>query len=90
MAKFEPVELMKDLVAITGEKWVSEVRFTRWADRLEVTNVQKRIAFLTKLKALMVLMPPNVFPDADARYAVLQAAQEAMDKAIELEDEEEP
>ncbi len=81
-------ELMKELVAITGEKWVSASRFTAIADRFGIRNTQNRIVFLTGVKALMRDIPVQVFPGMDARQAILHAAQEALDQAIEKEDEE--
>ena len=81
-------ELMKDLVAITGEKWVSASRFTAIVDRFGIRNTQNRILFLTGIKSLMRDIPVQVFPTMDARQAILHAAQEALDHAIEREDEE--
>ena len=80
-------ELMKELVAITGEKWVSASRFSAIADRFGVSQTQDRIVFLTGIKALMRDIPVQVFPDMDARQAILNAAQDALDHAIEQEDE---
>ncbi len=81
-------ELMKDLVAITGEKWINASRFTAIADRFGILNTQNRIIFLTGVKGLISDIPVQVFPDMDARQAILHAAQEALDRAIEQEDEE--
>lgn len=81
-------ELMKELVAITGEKWVSASRFTAIVDRFGIRSTQNRILFLTGVKTLMRDIPVQVFPDMDARQAILHAAQEALDRAIEQEDEE--
>ena len=42
---------------------------------------------LTGLKSLMRSMPERVFVDADQRQGVLNALQDALDKAIEREEE---
>lgn len=81
-------ELMKELVNITGEKWVSASRFNAMADRFGATDVRTRIAFLAGLKGLVRDMPVKVFTDLDARHAILVAAQEALDAAIDAEEEE--
>lgn len=82
-------ELMKELVNLTGEKWVSPSRFTNLADRLDLDDVQARIIFLTGVKGLLRNMPVKVFEDADARLSILNAVQEALDTLIDLEEEQE-
>lgn len=81
-------ELMKELVTITGEKWVGASRFAGIADRFGARDTQARILFLTGIKGLMRDMPVEVFQDPDARQSILNAAQEALDLAIEMEEEE--
>lgn len=82
-------DLMKELVEITGEKWVGASRFTALADRWELTDAQARITFLTGVRKLLRDMPVKVFQDTDLRDAILQAAQEALDSAIDVEEEQE-
>ncbi len=82
-------ELMKELVTITGEKWVSSSRFTSLADRWRIDDVQARIVFLTGVRGLLRDMPVKVFVDMDVRQSILNAAQEAIDAAIDQEEEQE-
>lgn len=82
-------ELMKDLINITGEKWVSASRFSTMADRWDLRDPQARITFLTGVKALLRDMPVKVFQDPDQRQSIIGAAQEALDAAIDLEEEQE-
>ena len=88
---FEPVQLMKELVAISGEKWVAAGRFSGLADKLGVSGatdgVGACIAFQTAVKALMRDLPIQVFADADVRQSTLNAVQEALDQAIDQEEE---
>ena len=79
--------LMKELVAVTGEKWVSANRFSSLAERFGVRDVTARIAFQTAVRGLLRELPVKVFADGDTRQSVLNAAQEALDLAIELEEE---
>lgn len=79
--------LMQDLVILTGEKWVSASQFAAMADRWGVQNLQARITFLTEIKTLLRAMPVKVFTDADARQSLLNAAQEALDREIAIEEE---
>lgn len=88
---FEPVQLMKELVAISGEKWVSASRFTGLADRLGVSDgangVGASIGFQTAVKVMVRDLPVKVFADADVRQTILNAVQEALDQAIDQEEE---
>lgn len=83
----EPFPLMKDLVMVTGEKWVSAMRFTGLADRHQVQDVGARITFLSAVKGLVRELPPQVFTDPDTRQSILGAAQDALDSAIDQEEE---
>ena len=79
--------LMKELVEITAEKWVSAARFTALADRWGLDDPAARVIFLTGVKRLMRDMPEKVFQDADARLSILNTAQEALDQAIDAEED---
>lgn len=81
--------LMRELIEITSEKWVSSLRFTSLADRWGLSDVKARIVFLTGVKSLLRDMPVKVFVDQDTRQSILDAAQEALDDAISLEEEQE-
>lgn len=83
----KPDELMKELVAVTGERWVGANRFTSLADRFSLTDVGAQIAFHSGTKAMMREMPVKVFPDPETRQSVLDASQGALDQAIEREEE---
>lgn len=80
--------LMKELVDITGEKWVAAARFHALADKTGLADPQGRVVFLTGVRALLRRMPVKVFADADVRQSILDAAQEALDAAIDLEEEQ--
>lgn len=79
-------ELMKELVTLTGEKWVSAARFTSLADRWGLQDPTLRVTFLGGVKDILREMPVQVFEDADVRQSILNAAQEALDAAIDNEE----
>lgn len=81
-----PAALMQDLVAISAEKWVAGSRFTALAQRFGATGVEAQIHFLAGVKQLLRDMPERVFLDLDQRQTVFQAAQDALDMAIDRED----
>lgn len=82
-------DLMRDLVNITGEKWVGAGRFTALADRCGAIEVPIRIVFLTGVTRLLRTIPVQVFTDPEIRLSILHAAQEALDQAIDREEEQE-
>jgi len=83
----EPVALMHEMIAVTGEKWVSALRFTSMAEKQGVHAVGAQIAFLMSTKVMLRELPPKVFPDFESRLAILGAAQDALDAAIDKEEE---
>lgn len=87
VSDFKPAVLMNELITLTGEKWVTGARFTGLAHKLGVDTVGGEIALQTGTKGLLRTMPPKVFPDPDSRQAVLNAVQEALDVAIDKEED---
>lgn len=79
--------LVRELVALTAERWVTGSRFESLAEQLGVPDGAARIGLLTGLKSLLRELPPRVFSDADARQTVLDALQGALDAAIAREEE---
>lgn len=77
--------LMQDLVNVSNEKWVSESRFSALASGHGVESVGARIVFLGGVRAVLKDLPVPMFPDLDARQSVLNAAQLALDAAIDEE-----
>lgn len=83
----QPAVLMNELINVTGEKWVGATRFTGMADKLGVMSVGAQIAFHAATKIMLRDLPPKVFPDPESRQAILNAAQDALDVAIDKEEE---
>lgn len=81
--------LMLDLIAITGDPWVNASRFTEMLDDWKLRDPVARIRLMTGVIQLLRAMPVPVFASLDARQAIIQAAQEALDRAIEAEEEPE-
>jgi type III secretion protein W len=80
-------ELLQDIVSASGERWSNASRFTAIADKYAEAEPTARVSFLTMMKALVKNLPVKVFADADARSNVLDAAQGALDSAIEQEEQ---
>jgi type III secretion protein W len=79
--------MMRDMIAVTGEKWVSAPRFTAMADKQGVHSVGAQIAFHMAIKIMMRDLPPKVFSDLDSRQSILSAAQDALSAAIDKEED---
>lgn len=84
----EPVGLMRSLVDVSAEKWVSAQRFTTLSENCGARAPAPQIHFLTAVKALLREMPVQVFVDSEQRQSLFDAVQGALDTAIDREEEE--
>ncbi|MCD2512849.1 type III secretion system gatekeeper subunit SctW [Comamonas endophytica] len=81
-----PAMLMRSLVDISAEAWISGQRFTDLSENCGAAQVpEAQIQFLTTVRGLMREMPVQVFVDPEQRQLVLDAAQDALDAAIDGE-----
>ena len=87
-APIDSTKLMRDLVSVTGERWVSASRFTGIADTHNVRDLDARIPFLTGVKHMLRDLPVQIYPDTDTRQSILSASQEALDIAIDQEEDQ--
>lgn len=79
--------ITRELLAITSDRWVDASRFTRIAEDLGVqTPPSAGVDFLAGTRAALRDLPPQVYQSAEARDAILDAAQAALDRAIDVEE----
>jgi len=83
----EPLELMKDLVAFTSDRWVVPARMTSLAEKFHVAGLPERLAFHAGTRAVLRQMPVKVFNDAESRLDVLGTAQAVYDETAAAEEE---
>lgn len=83
----EPEALMKRLIGLTGERWITSDRVAGLGRDMGVYDVEANVGFLSRLRGILREMPLKVFTDPESRDRLLSAAQEALDLAIEEEDE---
>ena len=88
LARIEHERPMRELVGLTGESWISEARFTAMARQHGAESAEGRVAFLSGTKAMLRELPVPVFPDTDTRQAHLNAVQDALDIAIDEEEQQ--
>lgn len=86
-APFDATRLAADLVALSGERWLDASRFTRLTEQFGVVEPPAcAVDFLTGARNALKDMPVQVFTAPDARAAVVDAVQSAIDEAIDREE----
>lgn len=88
IVSMSPVALMRSLVDVSAEKWVSAQRFTGLSESSGAREPEPQIHFLTAVKVLLREMPVQVFVDSEQRQTVFGAVQDALDTAIDREEED--
>lgn len=83
----DPLELMKELVAYTSERWVLPARLTAMAERFQVAGLPERLAFHSGVRAILRLMPDLVFDSAESRQGVIETTQKVYDDTVRAEQE---
>ena len=78
--------LMRELVGISAENWISPSRFTSLSEKFGAGDVAPQIVFVKGTKDLLHEMPPQVFNDSEQRFSVFNAVQQALDAAIDREE----
>ncbi|WP_144630575.1 type III secretion system gatekeeper subunit SctW [Bordetella genomosp. 13] len=84
----DATRLMRDLVSVSNEKWVSESRFTSMAMQHGVSSIEGRISFHAGIKTMLRELPVQIYPDSDTRLSIINASQAALDIAIDEEDQQ--
>ncbi len=82
-------ELLRQIVALCNESWLTRERFLQLAALWSGDALADRIRFLTELRRMLGDLPVQIFPDMDARQALLTALQDALDELINREEEQE-
>lgn len=85
---YKDTDLMSDLIKLIESKWVSFEQIEQLAKKLELKDVTEKIAFFRELKYLMSAVPVEVFDSEEHRQTIIDAAQHALDNAVEQEEDE--
>ena len=87
VAPFSPASLTTDLLMISGDRWVDGSRFESLGRSLVVSDdLSAQVSFQTGLRALLRQLPVQVFASMESRQTVIDAAQSALDTAIDREE----
>ena len=79
-------KLLLNLIKTVSGSWISASQFERLASELQVSDGAEMIYFLTGIQHILRELPFKVYTDDATRTAVLDAAQTALDTAIEKEE----
>jgi type III secretion protein W len=85
---FKPTDLLGELLALQVQTWLRPESVTPLPGKLGVREIEREINFLREFKELARSIPLKAYADAEQRPRLLDAIQQAMDSAIEREDEE--
>ena len=80
--------LMGQLLNLVQQQWVTEADFEKIPDAMNVQQLDAQIFALTKVVAMVRMIPEEVFVNDDTKEAIISAAKEGLDSKIEQEAEE--
>jgi type III secretion system TyeA family effector delivery regulator len=84
--RLDTTRLLSGLLTIVGASWVAASQFESLARELGLADGEPTIQFLTAVRGLLSKLPERVYQSDDLRRAVLTAAQDALDAAIDREE----
>lgn len=80
--------LMKEVLPLKDQRFVDSSKFDAIANRLNINDIEAKIYFLRELHAIVRKLPLKIFDDEQNRFRMLTAIQDALDAAIDQEEEE--
>lgn len=79
--------MTRELVSVTGDRWVDGSRFSKISQDLGVHDpAAASVHFLTGARSALRDLPPQIFVSPEARETILDAAQAALDHAIDRDE----
>lgn len=79
--------LMSDILQLKGARFVDGSKITSIAHKLGVHEIEAKIYFLRELHGIVRKLPLKVFAEDQDRQRLIGAVQDALDRAIDEEDE---
>jgi type III secretion protein W len=86
--KISPLDLTTRVLTLKEEKWLRSEQVTKITDQAGVMEIDAQIYFLRELKEFVRLIPLKIYDDLANREKLIDTVQEALDAAIDLEEEE--
>ena len=80
--------LMKQMLKLLDQQWVTEADFGKLLDAIEVVDLEAQIFAMTKIVGLVRMIPEEIFSNIESKQNMQLAAQEYLDSLVESENEE--
>jgi type III secretion protein W len=84
---FRGSDLLKEVLDLQQNKWVRPEQIAALPGKLGIRRLTHEINFLREFKALVHSIPLKAYADPEQRPRFLDAIQQALDEAIEREEE---
>lgn len=86
-AALTPMELLGDMVNLRNENFLGAMHIDCIAAKAKAPDIERQVLFLQELLNMTRNLPVRLFDGEQGRMKVLDAVQEAVDNAIQREDE---
>lgn len=84
---YKTTDFLLDLIELVELRWVGVDQIWVLADKAELVNIAQKIGFFREMKKLVRLIPQEIFADEEQRQNMINACQQAQDRAIEEEED---
>jgi len=78
---------MREILPLKDQRWVDGAKILAVVDSLNIRGDEARIYFLRELHGIVRRLPLKVFSDEEARFRLITAVQNALDTAVDEEEE---
>ena len=81
--------LMKQMLRLLDQQWVTEADFDKLLDAMNVTQLEAQIFTMTKVVGLVRMIPEEIFPNIETKQNMMSSASDLLDSLVEQENEDE-
>ena len=79
--------LMKEVLPLKDQRFVDSSKISAIANKLNIRDDEAKIYFLRELHSIVRKLPLKIYSDDQSRQRLLTAIQDALDAAIDEEEE---
>ncbi|MEW4561555.1 TyeA family type III secretion system gatekeeper subunit [Bremerella sp. JC770] len=79
--------IIREVLPLRNKRRIDPRKFTDLVDRLGIDEIEAKIYFLRELAGIVRNLPVKIFDLAEDRLRLIEAIQDALDEAIDLEEE---
>ena len=83
----EAQDIILEVLPLKDQRWIDPKKITGLADQLGYDDIEAKIYFLRELTSIFRRLPIKIYESDDDRLRLLEALQEALDAAIDEEEE---